>query len=61
MTAALENKMKCRKCGEELTEDDIATVIAEHDEKLLDIIATCPECGHKINNFLDMSEAIDLN
>lgn len=52
--------MQCRKCETELSNDDITATVAVHDDALLDIIVECPECGHVINTFVDMTEAVDL-
>jgi RNase P subunit RPR2 len=52
--------MKCKKCKAEMTKDDVAVEIAAHDDNLLDIIVTCPECGHQVNDFMDVANAVDL-
>ncbi len=52
--------MECRKCAAEMTIRDVRVEVAAHDSNLLDIIVTCPECGHKVNDFMDVTEAVDL-
>jgi len=43
--------------------EDVSMEISAHDKSKLDIIVECPECGHRINAFLDTNderEMIDL-
>ena len=53
--------MKCCKCGEELTKTDICIEVVDHGEELLDIIIECPECSHRINNFVPVRDFIDID
>ena len=53
--------MKCRKCNAEMTKKDISIEIAViHYVSKLDIIITCPECGHAINAFIATEKFMDL-
>jgi RNase P subunit RPR2 len=53
--------MVCRKCGTGLTVDNIKLSIAAHDEGLLDIIITCPECELVVNNFVSAAEFVEVD
>lgn len=54
--------MDCRKCNEELSEEDISVDMTDiGEEAVLDIIIKCPECGHKINAFVFESMFTDLD
>lgn len=52
--------MACPKCNAEISRTDISVEPAAHDENLLDIIVTCPECGAKFNEFVDLREMVEL-
>ncbi|HET8688489.1 MAG TPA: hypothetical protein VFM18_17900 [Methanosarcina sp.] len=54
--------MSCPACGIELEdfEWEISAEIAAHDPNLIDVIATCPECGAKFNDFVDIREMVKL-
>lgn len=53
--------MKCRKCSSELDESNIKTSLSEHGEELVDLIIECPECEHMINDFVPVSDFIDID
>ncbi len=52
--------MACPKCNEEITHHDVSVAIAAHDENKLDIIVSCPWCGTKFNDFIDLREMVEL-
>ena len=53
--------MNCRKCGTKLCESNIKIGIVEHGEEQLDIIIKCPECEHAINDFVPITDFIDID
>lgn len=53
--------MHCRRCETDLDESNITVGVAAHDEMLIDIIIKCPECGHRINEFIHEMRFADMD
>lgn len=53
--------MTCKKCKKPMTIEDVSVKLADHDDTLLDIVITCPSCGHGTFEFVDTKEAVDFD
>jgi len=45
--------MKCKKCGENLDNEEVLAEVAAHNDELMDIIVKCPSCGIIHNAFVE--------
>ena len=52
--------MRCRKCGEELTPENVK-VNDIYDDDQLDLIIECPLCFHAINAFVPEGGFVDVD
>lgn len=52
--------MKCKKCGEDLDNEEVLAEVAAHDEQLLDIRISCPECGATHNSFVSFEQSFHV-
>ncbi len=39
---------------------DVQVSIAVHDDNLLDIVISCPECGNSTNNFISADDFVEM-
>lgn len=53
--------MTCRQCEAEMTKEDVSVDLAAHDDEFLDVVITCPRCGHKVNAFMDVDDFEDMD
>ncbi len=51
--------MNCKKCGEEITEENII-ITTNDDLEAFDIVIECNECGTALNGFMHLSDMIEL-
>ena len=45
--------MNCKKCNSDLSNEEILSEQAAHNDELVDIIVTCPDCGAVHNAFVE--------
>jgi uncharacterized Zn finger protein len=50
--------MNCKKCNEDLSNEEILSEQATHNDELVDIRVICPDCGTVHNTFVDWSNFI---
>lgn len=55
--------MNCAGCKKEINFEglEIITNPAAHDNKLLDVVATCNQCGQPYNVFIRLTDLVALN
>lgn len=52
--------MKCKKCHEDLDNEEVLAEVAAHDPELMDIRLTCPECGAMHNAFVSFEQSFQV-
>lgn len=52
--------MKCKKCAEDLDNEEVLAEVAAHNEELLDIRINCPECGAMHNAFVSFQQDFQI-
>ena len=44
-----------------MTEEHLTVVISAHDPMVFDMIITCPNCDTRWNNFVSITEFVDID
>lgn len=51
--------MRCSKCGEEIKNENLSAEFIKSDHTVIDLKATCSQCGHKQFIFVGCEDFLD--